>query len=163
MNELSSLDYSNLISWIAYAKQGVLLNKTQMQKILFICYGIYLAAENKKLFTDDTPKAWPFGPVFPRVNKKFVPGRTPSPFSKEIQLEFSKNKKAIDITRAVIDKYSKVSAGKLSEWSHEEGGPWYNTIYGEGGDNKDVQWNKEISDDLIKSYFLKTFSIGKIG
>lgn len=68
--KLTSLDYADLLNWIAYNKYGALLNKTQINKLLFICYGMYLAATGGKvLFEDDTPKAWPYGPVFPRVYK----------------------------------------------------------------------------------------------
>lgn len=70
--ELTSIDYTRLISWLAYYKHKTILNKTQMQKILFMCYGLYLTKHNEPLFSDDTPKAWPFGPVFPRSYKRYV-------------------------------------------------------------------------------------------
>lgn len=42
------------------------LNKTQAQKLLYCCYGAILAQFDERL-TDEHPKAWPYGPVFPRT------------------------------------------------------------------------------------------------
>lgn len=155
MNTLNSIDYSALINWTAYHKYGVQLNKTQMQKMLFMCYGLYLAATGDVLFSDDTPKAWPFGPVFPRVNKKFVPGIIPKEFSEEKKIEFLKNTIAMGIVAKVIEKFHAVSAHDLSEWSHQEGGPWHQTIYGKDGQNSSIKWNQIISNDIIRDYFKK--------
>lgn len=67
---LTSIDYARLIQYTAQRKHMVLLNKTQINKILFYVYGAYLADTGKALFSDDTPKAWTYGPVFPKPNKK---------------------------------------------------------------------------------------------
>ena len=69
--ELSSIDYAKLISWLALHRSHVTLGRTQVQKILFICYGLYYAKNNRLLFDDDKPQAWPFGPVFPRSYKRY--------------------------------------------------------------------------------------------
>lgn len=155
MKILESIDYSDLINWIAYNKYGVQLNKTQMQKLLFMCYGIYLASTGKRLFVDDTPKAWPFGPVFPRVNKKFIPGQFPQDFSKDKRELFLKDKVAMKIVSDIVEKFHGVSAHDLSEWSHQEGGPWFQVIYGKNGNNPSIKWNQQIQDDIIKEYFKK--------
>lgn len=153
MRVLTSLDYADLISWLTYKKYGVLLNKTQINKLLFMCYGMYLAAtDGKKLFEDDTPKAWPFGPVFPRVYKKFIPGKVPVSFTKEMQETFWENQTAMQLADKIIDKYHAYSAYSLSEWSHMEGGPWHTTIYGKDG-KKQIQWNQIIDNALIQEYF----------
>lgn len=154
--KLTSLDYADLLNWIAYNKYGVLLNKTQINKLLFMCYGMYLAATGGKvLFEDDTPKAWPYGPVFPRVYKKFIPGKIPVPFSTEKQEEFSKNEIAMQLAEKIIDRYHDYSAYVLSEWSHKEGGPWHITIYGEDG-KKPIRWNQQIDNKVIQKYFTPT-------
>lgn len=155
MSTLNSIDYSDLISWTAYHKYGVLLNKTQMQKLLFMCYGWYIAATGKPLFTDDTPKAWPFGPVFPRVNKRFIPGVPPKGFSEEKKREFLNDHTSMGIVIKIVEKYHNVSAHDLSEWSHQEGGPWHQTIYGKDEKNTSIKWNQIISDEIIKDYFKK--------
>jgi len=37
---LTSINYARLIMWLAVHRKGVWLNKTQLQKILFACYGL---------------------------------------------------------------------------------------------------------------------------
>lgn len=57
MEELKSLDYAKLVQFVALKNHGVLLNRTQMNKILFYVYGHYLAENGNLLFKDDSPKA----------------------------------------------------------------------------------------------------------
>lgn len=154
--KLTSIECANIVNWIAFHKYNVALNKTQMQKILYLIYGIYLSTTQDKLFVDDTPKAWPFGPVFPRVNKYYTPGVIPSKESLSLS-KIEDNTVAFDIIKYVVEKFYKFSAIRLSEWSHSENGPWYKTVYGEGksSSNSEVKWNVEISDELIKNYFPK--------
>lgn len=48
-------------------RRGIdVISKTQAQKLLYCCYGIVLAAFDERL-TDEHPKAWPGGPIFPRA------------------------------------------------------------------------------------------------
>ncbi len=160
--DLTSVEYSKLLSWLAYYKHHTILNKTQMQKLLFMCYGIYYALEDKPLFKDDTPKAWPYGPVFPRVNVRYNPNVLPSDLSTEEKKAFLENEKALRIANSVIVKNVNVSAHALSEWSHEKGSPWFTTVYGEDGSNKNINWNKQIPDSLIKAYFKEWIKRSKI-
>ena len=51
------------------AENRILMNYTKIQKFLFILYTLYLTSQGHRL-TDESPKAWPFGPVFPTVKKK---------------------------------------------------------------------------------------------
>ena len=153
---LTSLDYMRLISWLSYFKQGVILNKTQMQKILFICYGLYYAKFGQLLFDDDHPKAWPYGPVFPRVNMRYNPKNPPIILSEEDKRMFAHEVDALQLVTNVVRKYSRVSAHDLSEWSHRKGSPWFVTVYGKDGEhNQKIEWNKEISLDSINDYFKK--------
>ena len=73
METLTSLDYAKLIQFAAVRNHMTLLNRTQINKILFYVYGVYLAEVGEPLFNDDTPKAWPYGPVVPIVNNKLDP------------------------------------------------------------------------------------------
>ena len=50
-------------------KERLTLNVTQCQKILYIIYGYCLAKYDRVVFLE-SPKAWPFGPVFPISQKK---------------------------------------------------------------------------------------------
>ena len=151
-DKLTSLDYMKLISWFALNKYNTILNRTQMQKILFICYGIYLAVTGKTMFDDDRPKAWPFGPVFPRVNKRYNQQEIIT-MSESEKDAFRRDSMALRIVDSIVFQYYNMSATQLSEWSHQKGGPWYKTIYGEDGSNKDIKWNQEIKPEYLKEYF----------
>lgn len=159
--ELTSIDYARLLSWLAYYKHNTILNKTQMQKLLFMCYGIFYAYKNIHLFTDDTPKAWPYGPVFPRVNVRYNPNSIPSDLTDKEKNSFLENKEALFLANNIINNYVNVSAHSLSEWSHEKGSPWFKTIYGEDGGNTDINWNQPIPERYIKEYFSKWTNLAK--
>lgn len=145
---LTSLDYVRLIAWIAYYKQHVILNKTQMQKLLFMCYGQALVMADSPLFTDDTPKAWPFGPVFPRSYKRYEE-QVPLDLSDEDKRVFATNPTILKMVARTVTKYCRISATRLSDWSHSANGPWFKTVFAEEG----TAWNRKIPEELIKEYF----------
>lgn len=150
--ELTSIDYANYIRHLAASQYYTNLNKTQVNKMLFICYGLYLAMTNgSKLFDDDTPKAWPFGPVFPRVYKRF--DTFSGSLSQTIIDAIQENKQAKEIIDFVVKKFHTWTAYQLSEWSHQLSGPWYQTVYANGSE---PQWSREIQDNLIQQYFTPT-------
>lgn len=154
--KLTSIDYAQLLQYVAQKFHMAMLNKTQINKILFIVYGVYYAKEGKHLFSDDTPKAWPFGPVFPRVYKKIDTSEIVNGFSEEKIKEFKKDDRLLGFIRKIVDKLYDYSAMSLTRWSHEEGSPWYNTIY-ETDEHGDVisqnKWNTPILETEIKTYF----------
>ena len=59
---------AKLLLALAYEK-GIVLNTTKVQKMLYILYSYYMAKHDIQIFSE-TPKAWPYGPVFPRTRKK---------------------------------------------------------------------------------------------
>ena len=158
MITLTSIDYARLIQFIATKMYHTLLNKTQVNKILFYVYGVYLAEHDKALFKDDTPKVWTYGPVFPRPNKKVVSCEkiVREDFSQEQIEAFQKDKSFLSRIVSIVGKMCHKSAFELSQWSHEEGSPWYNTLYIKGKDGKVTSqqpWNTTINADTIKKYF----------
>lgn len=152
MEQLTSINYGRLIQYTSQKLHLQMLNKTQVNKILFYVYGRYLAVTGKKLFTDDTPKAWPYGPVFPRVNKRTNPSEVIKLTKEEVYL-FKADELAIEIVVAAVGKMHKMSAVYLTEWSHQEGSPWRRTLYDGMEPGKQRAWNTEIPDDYIKEYF----------
>lgn len=153
MCKIKSIDVGNYLRWKAF-EAGYWLNKTQLQKMLYITYGLYIAKYEEPPFTDDAPKAWPFGPVFPIVNKRIDIDTEPlKPFNlNEIEAHTRLN----DIVGYVVATYSGYSARALSEWSHEEGGPWHTTLFSEKKEGF-TKWNKEITNESIKNYFKENF------
>ena len=138
---LDSVDCANKIRFIAADEFGLNLNMTQTQKILYICYGIELASKKKRL-TGEHPRAWPFGPIFPRVHKKLdflkVPQNPNISFPDEI----------VSLFKGIIRSFGEIPAGKLSAWSHRKGSPWDLTPK-----PPEAKWNNIISDDDIFNYF----------
>ena len=117
--ELTSLDYIKLIAWIAAFKHRVILNKTQIQKLLFMCYGQALAMVHRPLFDDDIPRAWPFGPVFPR-SYKYYEEVMPADLSIEEKNHFAQNIPLLRMIARTVADYCHVSATRLSDWSHSK-------------------------------------------
>lgn len=128
--------------------QGNCLNVTQVQKILYIANGIALAKYDVPLVLE-APKAWPFGPVFPRTQKQIN-------YNAEYNIEdsdFDSIKEDVDadkVLKYVVMKFGNTSAGRLSNWSHAKGGPWDKTTKEDG-----FKWNNPISLEVIKEYFSK--------
>lgn len=153
---LTSIDYARLIQYTAQKKHKVLLNKTQINKVLFYVYGAYLADNGTPLFTDDTPKAWTYGPVFPRPNKKVDVNEIITSFPPEKVREFKEHPDVLDLVIKVVDNMYDRSAVSLTRWSHQEGSPWYDTVYekdSEGNITNQRPWNTRIDDDKIRRYF----------
>ena len=158
MITLTSIDYARLIQFTATKMYQTLLNKTQVNKILFYIYGVYLAKYGKPLFADDTPKVWVYGPVFPRPNKRVVSCEMVkrSDFSQEKIDAFQENNDFLSQIVKIVGNMRDISAISLTRWSHEEGSPWDVTLYKRDKDGKVISqspWNTTIPQDCIKEYF----------
>lgn len=128
--------------------EDISLNNTQLQKILFIAYGYFLAKENKRL-VEEHPSAWPYGPVFPRLTKKNKLNIADTFSLEELEQEYAGLLSIKEVLIKIIKEYSKYSAGQLSDWSHKKGSPWDRTV-----EENEGKWNGEIIDKYIKDYFL---------
>ncbi|MCD6010460.1 MAG: hypothetical protein K0Q79_322 [Flavipsychrobacter sp.] len=132
-------------------ERGIVLNVTKVQKLLFIVYGYFLAKHNRVII-DEQPKAWPFGPVFPRAKKQID-------YSKIIKLDYeylNVVKQDAELTEFLIQllsDFGNLSALTLTEWSHKEGSPWHRTTQQQG-----FKWNTPIPDEYIKEYFTPIFN-----
>ena len=136
-----SVDIAKALLWKAQ-QCGKEMTITKLHKILYITYGLFLANFGSRL-VDEHPKAWPYGPVFPRVNKKVkvsesVSDSEYSELPKEIQLGIDK----------AVTTFGDWSAVRLTEWSHDPIGPWALTRKLD-----DSKWGSIIDDRLIYVYF----------
>lgn len=159
MITLTSIDYARLIQFTATKMYHTLLNKTQVNKILFYVYGVYLANHPNPLFTDDTPKVWTYGPVFPKPNKKVVSCEKieQSDFTKEQIEAFKTDKQFLSRIVTIVGNMCDKSAFFLSQWSHEEGSPWYRTLYIKDEETGKITgqkpWNTPVDLSYVKEYF----------
>lgn len=136
---------AKLLLALAYEK-GFVLNVTKVQKILYIIYGYFLAKEGREIFTE-SPRAWPYGPVFPRTRKRVDFGKVYHITDEDIK-DIASDDDLKGVFNKVIDKYAKFSAAQLSDWSHMEGGAWDKTVKQAG-----FNWNNEIPNEFISEYF----------
>lgn len=123
---------------------GYLINYTKVQKVLYCCYGVVLATYNKRLCKEH-PKAWSFGPAFPRAynaHKKNKYNLSDDPISSDGFPEDIRTD--IDDT---IKYFGKFKASSLVNWSHQVNSPWFIST----NNGKELYTN--INDDLIKFYF----------
>jgi uncharacterized phage-associated protein len=121
-------------------------NATQLQKLLYIAYGTYLSTTGNILLKEQ-PQAWPYGPVFPRVQKKVSTAIIPS-VDDPIFAGIAEDEEVNILFRQIIDSYSKYSAKQLSDWSHSKGSPWDLTVNRLG-----AKWSDNIPNEYIKEYF----------
>jgi uncharacterized phage-associated protein len=122
------------------------LNMTKLQKLLYILYGFYLS-KHGCLIINENPKIWPFGPVFPRVHKHVEPTDILDIYHPDFQ-QINEDEQLRDVINSIVNKYSKISATQLSNWSHMIGSPWEKTVKASGN-----KWNTIIPDEYISTYF----------
>lgn len=137
----------------AYAtSKGYEINQTKLQKLLYILYGAYLTLYDEILL-NERPKAWPYGPVFPRVQKKFAKniGFADADINAEEYRDIRENTNLIALINDVLTTFGRWTAQALSEWSHASGSPWATALA-----NNNMTFNAPLSSDDIKVYF-KTF------
>lgn len=130
-------------------EKGIVLNVTKVQKMLFIAYGYFLSKYNHVLLTE-APRAWPYGPVFPKTRKEIDFGKVIRVEDDPDLKEIAQDETVTEAFERIVDKYSKYSATQLSDWSHMEGSPWYKTTQ-----LRDFDWNRSIPNQFIKDYFLE--------
>jgi len=143
----SSLDVASRIAHVCH-ENGMTFNNTKIQKLLYCCYGCALVTLGGRL-CDEYPRAWPYGPVFPRVYKYMSKGKNLLSFNPGSFAD-----KADDLIVEVVKNFGIYTAQSLSEWSHSEGSPWDTVVNGLDDDTKGGLGNF-IPDDLIAEYFRK--------
>lgn len=144
MSEFPSLEVASFIAKTC-DEYGFSWNNTKIQKLLYCCYGCVLAAYDERI-CNEYPRAWQFGPVFPRVFNH-IHKRRPFPQEDSLQSAPEELKKFL---KEVIKVFGKYNAVPLSEWTHKTGSPWHTVVKemkeGLGG---------FIPDAIIHDYFAK--------
>ncbi len=131
------------------AQKNFFVNLTKIQKLVFCVYGAVLATSGERICKDH-PKAWPHGPVFPRIykyTKRHADGIVEALMSHEENLTSILNERQKKIIDTTLNFFGRYNAGTLVNWTHDEDGPWFKSTNG----RKVLQ--KEIPDNLISDYF----------
>ncbi len=125
------------------AKNNIYVNVTKLQKLLYCCYGVVLAALDERL-TSEHPQAWEHGPVFPRT---FNAIKKQKLSSYGIGFETKCPQEALSLIKETIKVFGQYTAGTLSAWTHKPGSPW--DLATDGGENLFVR----LDDYAIQKYF----------
>lgn len=131
--------------------RGIACNNTKMQKLLYCVYGIYLAVTHKRI-CKEYPRAWKYGPVFPKVFNYIHNGDNISHYSHAVdnnEDQSSDVKKAVD---AILNHFGKFSPGQLAAWTYKKGSPWDKAVNGDE-DNQPAGLHGFIPLEYISQYF----------
>lgn len=122
------------------------INITKLQKLVYCCYGVVLAARGTRLCKEH-PKTWTNGPVFKKIYKsqtlhqgvmEFLLNYNSKPMPKETE----------DLVVETLDVFVKYNAGQLVRWSKQSSGPWCSEVKTNGYFHK-------MDDVKIKDFFEK--------
>jgi len=139
------------------------LTLMKLMKLIYIAHGWKLALSGESLIQENI-QAWQFGPViesiyheFKQFGNRHIDGLAPKIRNTDTsEIEFFEIEKNDEETKSLLDKiwevYKKFTGIELSNWSHEEGGPWYDIYVRNHGDKKR---GSVISNENIKEYFTK--------
>ena len=105
---------------------GKNVNVTKIQKWLYICYGLYFAAYNEQLLKE-RPKAWDYGPAFPRVHKK-QKRNNDSLDNLQINIPLEELEKYNALILATLESFGDWTASELVAWTHEKEKAWHKTF-----------------------------------
>lgn len=122
--EINSVDVATYI-----AKQAVIeyyyIDLTKIQKILYACYGTYLAVTGKRLCIDN-PIAWPNGLFFQKVYDLSI--KHIDLIQSLLKLPDTLNNLLPDDELKLLDKtvtfFSQYQSFQLVNWSRKGCGPW---------------------------------------
>lgn len=146
MAEFRELGYDSvyIANAIRYSghKHKFQFNMTQLNKLLYIAYGVRLVSHRERLVKEH-PAAWPYGPVFPRVRNHVKLSDLIT--SNEYDALSDDIKGLID---SVVLTFGKYNAGQLSSWSHQHGSPWEKAL-----SRSDGKWNEKLDDEDIYDFF----------
>ena len=140
------------------------ISPMQIQKLIYLAHGYHLYWHDEPL-VDEVFQAWKFGPVLRSVflecrefspseirdfiadhtmsyeHGGFLAAGTPAPLPDNEEIE--------ELVTFVWANYKDYAATVLSQWTHEEIGPWYTVTQG----GKRILMNQEVPNELIRRYF----------
>ena len=126
--EVSSIDFAKYLNKKAL-EQDKSPNITKINKWLYICYGLFLAINEKQLL-HEKPEAWQYGPFFPDVHK----ANKKNTLINDVPL-LSQYDELIDV---VLEKFGDWTAGELVDWTHVDGKAWSVTAHQQDMDNLNI-------------------------
>lgn len=124
---------------------GHLLNMSQIQIILYISYGVWLARRGERL-TAEHPQVWQFGPVFPRAYNRC---RKDNGTGQDEYMDLLEtNPEVVKFLEERFRRYAWVPAKSLTEPHTVKGTPWDDARLASPD-----KWGAAMSDDNIRTWF----------
>jgi uncharacterized phage-associated protein len=134
------------------------IDPMKMQKLCYLAQGYSLVEREESLF-DEKFEAWKFGPVLPSLYHllKTYRWRSVDQFLRDYDYETRRYVEAPVPTDSVVNEiidfvwknYGSMDAIDLSDWTHENSGPWDQVIKSQ----RQFIRNLIIPDDMIAEYF----------
>ena len=121
------------------------LNMSQIQIILYISYGVWLASTGERL-TAEHPQVWQFGPVFPRAYNKLR--KDAESGQAEYELLKSSNPALVDFLDSQFRRFGWMTASAASAPHVGNGTPWAKCRK-----RNPEKWGTIMEDDEIASWF----------
>ena len=149
-------------------QEGKPITPLQIQKLVYIAYGWYLAIADEQLIDDEYIEAWDYGPVFPSLYLEFRHFGRDQIKGRAKDFELSEDREVIgefepsveddldnaEFVKTFLDRiweiYGDYSGGQLVTLTHAEGTPWDQARKAEEGKK-----NPQIPDHLIKQHYLQ--------
>ncbi len=150
MTDTPILDSRDLAAYIAQQcdAEGIRYDNTRIQRLLYCVYGCMLAWKGTRA-CDEYPRAWTYGPVFPKVFGWICSGRDIADYSTRMQNGAGHDALKYAVQK-VVNFFGRFTGSELAGWSHREGSPWWKVVKeGEAG------WNSSMPDEYIREYFLE--------
>ena len=153
----SSIDIATRLIQLCEEK-GIVWNKTKIQKLLYIVYGVGLGLHEIRLM-DEQPRLYLYGPAFPKTFKVIQDCKMELSKNGDVSLkefeDFQPDSMTSEILDQVIEKYGRFSAEMLSDWSRRKGSVWRTLV------EYNFELESVMSDSLIYHYFKKNIVIFK--
>lgn len=144
-------------------EEEIEISPMKLQKLLFYAQGWHLGFTGGLLF-DEQVECWRYGPVVRSIfdhfrefgsspidrlatKHKFVNGKWKIVYPK---VPNSCNQDTKDILTTVWSEYKNYSAFRLSNMTHEEGGPWHTVFI---ANNQQPPMGTDIPIDVMRDYF----------
>lgn len=143
-DEYDSVFIGKVFRYLCYLERHT-INMSQLQIIMYISYGAYLASTGSRLTTEH-PQMWQFGPVFARAYNKMKKdnesGKT------EYETLEKQNPRVLDFLKTQFRQFGWVSATVTTASHIAPGTPW-----AKARKNSPDKWGATIEDSDIAEWF----------
>lgn len=135
------------------------ISHLKLQKLVYISHGWHLGIFDKSLITDEFAEAWRYGPVFPSLYHEFkmFGSKSIDRLARDLNEINSRifipsingdDTQKIELLYEVWNTYGNLNAGQLSELTHQDQTPWFQTWNRNPG-----MRNLHIDNDVIKAHY----------